>query len=44
LRCLWCREILKDAQLITEGVELLILKFSTMITPNGTNVVAAGVL
>jgi len=34
----------KDAHLITEGVELLILKLSTMITPNGTNVVATGLL
>ena len=35
---------MKDAQLITEGAELLVLEFSTMVTPNGTNVAAPGVL
>jgi len=34
----------RDAQLITEGAEFLILEFSTMITPNGTNAAVAGVL
>ena len=38
------REVMKDFQIFTKSTEFFILKFPSMITLNGTNVIVAHVL
>jgi len=44
LRSSWSREVVEDSKLFTKRTKFFILKFSTMITSDRTNVATVGVL